>query len=116
MASNFEEGTLSLLKGAFPSAKIVSQHSVSYMGSQLFFDFYLPALNILIECQGEQHYKFVTHFHGTQAEYKEAARRDQLKREWAKQQGIPLLEIKFNERPETSMELFKMIHKAVFSV
>jgi very-short-patch-repair endonuclease len=115
MPSNFEEETLSLLKEAFPSAKIVPQYSVNYMKNQLFFDFYLPAMNVLIECQGEQHYKFVTHFHGTQADYKEAKRRDQLKREWSTQQGIPLLEIKFNERPETSMELFRMIHKVVFN-
>ena len=115
MASQFAEEMLSLLKKAFPSAKIISEHFVNYTGNQLFFDFYLPAMNILIECQGEQHYKFVTHFHGTQAEYKVAKRRDQLKREWAKQEKIPLLEIKFNKRPETPMELFNMIHKAVFS-
>ena len=114
MASSFEEETLSLLKEVFPSAKIVPQYFISYMGSQLFFDFYIPALNVIIECQGEQHYKFVSHFHGVISEYKEAKRRDQLKREWAQQQGIPLLEIKFDERPRGPMELFKMIHRVVF--
>lgn len=111
--SNFEKETLSLVKEIFPNYRIVEQHSIKYMGQTLFFDFYIPALQVLIECQGEQHYKFVPHFHGMKSEYKESEKRDQLKREWAEQQGIPLLEIKFSQRPETSRDLFKMIHEVI---
>lgn len=111
--SNFEEETLSLLKGAFPNYRIVEQHSVRYMGQLLFFDFYIPALQVLIECQGEQHYKYVPHFHGMKSDYKESKKRDQMKREWAAQQQIPLLEIRFNERPSSPRDLFNMIHEVV---
>lgn len=113
--SDFEDETLKLLKEVFPNYRIVAQHSVYYMGNQLFFDFFIPALNVLIECQGEQHYKFVPHFHGMQSEYKDSEKRDQLKREWAKQEKIPLLEIRFDSRPQSAKELFTMIHKVVLS-
>lgn len=112
--SQFEEEVLALLKLAFPNYRIVQQHSVRYMGQLLFFDFYIPALQLLIECQGEQHYKYVPHFHGMKADYKESKKRDQLKREWAEQEQIPLLEIRFDKKPNTPRELFSWIHKAVF--
>lgn len=112
--SNFETEILEMIKGVFPKYKVIEQHSVFYMGTQLFFDFYIPALNILIECQGEQHYKYVPHFHGLQNEFKGSQKRDQLKREWAEQEHIVFLEIKFDDRPKDSKELFARIHGAVF--
>lgn len=113
--SYFEEEMLHLIKQAFPNYRVTQQYSVVYAGQRLFFDFYIQALNILIECQGEQHYKFVPHFHGARSEFKESQRRDQLKREWAAQQGIPLLEISFNNQPEGPKEMFYLIHGVVFN-
>ena len=112
--SELETQVLKMLKEVFPKYRVTEQYSVYYMGTQLFFDFYIQALNVLIECQGEQHYKFVPHFHGVQTEFKGSEKRDQLKREWAKQENISLLEIKFDEMPKTSKELFNMIHEAIF--
>ena len=41
----------------------IHQKRFSWLGRQSL-DFYLPSLNIAIECQGEQHYRAVTHFGG----------------------------------------------------
>jgi hypothetical protein len=112
--SDFEVEILSMIKNVFPNYRVVEQHSVYYMGTQLFFDFYIPALNVIIECQGEQHYKYVPHFHGMKAEFRESNRRDQLKREWAEQRKIALLEIRFDKKPKTPRELFNKINEAVF--
>jgi very-short-patch-repair endonuclease len=107
--SIFEEETLVKLKAIFPKYKIEEQFAVRHMGQQLFFDFWIPSLRILIECQGEQHEKYVEHFHGNQAEYKESKKRDQLKREWATKNGIPILEIIYKDRGLEPMELFDRI-------
>jgi hypothetical protein len=109
--SDFEEYIGDLLAEAFSQATIKPQFTVNYMNQLLFFDFYIPALNLLVECQGEQHYKYVPYFHGSKAEYKLHVQRDALKREWAKQQKITLYEIPFNKRPKSAAQLFNEIYE-----
>jgi hypothetical protein len=109
--SEFEENIEGLLMQAFPQATIKSQYLVRYMGQELFFDFYIPSMNLLIECQGQQHYKFVPHFHGSQSEFKKYAWRDSLKREWANKEKIFLYEIPYNKQPSTAAELFNEVYE-----
>jgi len=59
--SEFEDLIWAQLKEVFPNYKIVRQHHVNYFGTALYFDFYIPAMNVLIECQGEQHYYYRIH-------------------------------------------------------
>lgn len=61
---------------------------------RLRFDFYLPELNILIECQGMQHYKPVEFFGGEKA-FKELCERDNLKRKWCIENNKRLIEIPY---------------------
>jgi len=107
--SDFEETIWAQLKEVFPNCKIVRQYYINYFGTALYFDFYLPAMNLLIECQGEQHYKYTQHFHGTKEAYRLSKQRDQLKREWVKINKVLLLEIKFDDVPKTSFSLFNRI-------
>lgn len=65
----------------------------------LSYDFYLPQYNLLIEYQGEQHYKPVD-FHGFKEneaveQFKKQQIHDQCKREYAKNNNINLLEIPY---------------------
>ncbi len=69
--------------------------------SSLSYDFFLPSKNILIECQGEQHYKPKT-FGGISKEkaYKNfliQKHHDWLKRKFAENNGFILLEIPFKK-------------------
>lgn len=84
---------LALIKQGFPHYKLFLEHCVNHMGQRLFFDFYLPELGVIIEVQGEQHYRFIKHFHGTYYNYVRQRRRDALKAEWAVSNGIRLVEI-----------------------
>ena len=62
-------------------------------GRNLSYDFYLPDYNLLIECQGEQHEKFIK---GLQDEYKNFERQlehDRRKKQYTKNHNIKLLEI-----------------------
>jgi len=59
-------------------------------------DFYIESLNLIIEYDGEQHYKFINLFHdGDINNYKDQVRRDQLKTKYCRDNGINLLRITF---------------------
>ena len=64
--------------------------------SPLSYDFYIPSMDILIECQGEQHYKPVD-FMGGAERFTMQQENDRLKREYAQQNGYYLLEISYKD-------------------
>ena len=111
MSSNFEEHIAELLDEAFPRCTIFPQHLVKFEGDQLFIDFYIPSMNLAIECQGEQHYKFVPHFHRDEAGFKAYVERDNAKKRWARKNKVKLIEIAFDKVPETAAALFRLIYK-----
>lgn len=59
----------------------------------------------LIECQGEQHYKPVDEFGGNY-QYENQQKNDELKRNYAKEQGIPLYEISHKDKKYEKVEKF----------
>lgn len=62
---------------------------------QLSYDFYLPKYNTLIEYQGQQHYMIVNAFHATDKTLKKQIHHDDLKREYAKENNISLIEVPY---------------------
>lgn len=98
-----------LLKAALPYYKLFLEYYVVYAGQKLFFDFYLPELGVAIEVQGEQHYRFVGHFHGTASSYKKHKYRDSLKAEWALLNDIRLVEVRYDALPKTEKELMQIL-------
>ncbi len=62
----------------------------------LKFDFYLPDHNILVEFDGEQHFKSVEYW-GGENKFKELQLKDALKNEYCKLNNIPLLRIKYSD-------------------
>ena len=70
----------------------------SNFGYPLSFDFYVPTANksnVLIECQGQQHYKPIDYFGGL-SKFKQQQRNDQHKRIYAKNHQLELIEIPWN--------------------
>lgn len=63
---------------------------------KLRFDFYLPVENILIEFQGQQHSYPIDFFGGEEA-FVKLKHRDNLKKEYCRNNNIRLLEINYNE-------------------
>lgn len=111
--SKFEKTVKKQLKELFPHADIKEQYHVKKKGHDLFFDFFLPHLNLLIECQGEQHFEFTSHFHADDKDFKAYKMRDAFKREWAEDNEKILLEIKYDEIPKDSQLLFWYIHEVI---
>lgn len=61
------------------------------------FDFYLPDLNILIEYDGELHYKSIEHFGGIER-FNEGRIRDDIKTRYSNEHNIRLIRIPYWEK------------------
>lgn len=69
---------------------------------KLRYDFYLPTLNILVEFDGEQHFKFIPKFHKDMKIFKIAQERDAIKNNYAVDNNIQLIRIKYNQQSNIS--------------
>ena len=76
----------------------------------LSYDFYLPDYNLLIECQGEQHERFVKGFHKIKDDFKKQLEHDRRKREYAKKNNIDLLEIWYYDIDNIENILIERLH------
>lgn len=82
--------------------KILDDNNIKYINeykfdnckyiNALYFDFYLPHLNILIEYDGQQHFS-PNDFFGGEKEFIKTIKRDRIKNEYALKNNIPLLRI-----------------------
>lgn len=63
--------------------------------NNLRYDFYIESENILIEFNGQQHYKNIKYFFKGKKDFYIYRERYRLKREYAKQHGIKLIEIPY---------------------
>ena len=88
-----------LLKSLYPVDRILEEVHLPGSGG-LYADFWLPLRNKIIEVHGEQHYKFIPFFHGTQINFLSSRANDNNKIEWCSVNGITLVELPFNESDE----------------
>ena len=94
------------LKGEIYTRELLEEYGIEFQSQKKFadlkrinplsYDFFIPSMDILIECQGEQHYKPVE-FMGGVEKFALQQERDQLKREYAWQNGYYLLEISYKD-------------------
>lgn len=68
------------------------------------YDFYLPTYNLLVEYQGEQHYRSVEIWGGEDM-FAVRKEHDKRKREYAKANNIDLLEIPYSSYKNASIVL-----------
>jgi very-short-patch-repair endonuclease len=62
-------------------------------------DFYIPQQKLAVEVQGEQHFKYIPHFHGNRVNFAAAKRRDNDKARWFALNGIRLVAVSHAETP-----------------
>jgi hypothetical protein len=114
--SNQSNKVFELLKELFPHNRIKMEYYVNYKGQRLFFDFYIRELGIFIEIQGQQHTKFIKHFHGSKEVFLAQKNRDNLKLMYIEENNIySLIEIRYDEEVTKKLLLSK-IKKALTSV
>lgn len=76
--------------------------------SGLAADFFIPGQSLLIEVQGEQHYKFSLHFHKDKAGYARSLIRDRNKRTWCELNHIQFVELPYNEVESWTARILKV--------
>jgi very-short-patch-repair endonuclease len=114
--SNQSDKVFKLLKELFPYNRIKIEYYVNYKGQRLFFDFYIRELGILVEVQGQQHDKFIKHFHGEKEIFLAQKNRDNLKLIYIEENDIfSLVRVRYDEEVTKKLLLSK-IKKALVSV
>lgn len=71
--------------------------------SNLSYDFYLPKENILIEFQGQQHYKPIEKF-GGQEQFERQVQHDKIKKDYAQKNNYRFLEISYQDQKSINKE------------
>jgi predicted adenine nucleotide alpha hydrolase (AANH) superfamily ATPase len=85
----------------YPTLTILQEVPIPLRKNQvLFLDFYIPLLKKAIEVHGEQHYKFVAHYHSNAMGFMKHKKRDHDKQEWCESNGIEYIELPYNEDVE----------------
>ena len=80
-----------------------NKHLIKIDGINIYPDFVIN--NIIIEYNGEQHYRYVPFFHtGGEIDFEKQQNRDNKLREYCKQNSIHLIEIKYNDDIEKVLE------------
>jgi len=98
IVSNYHEKARELLKETFPMIRIVEEMPIPGAGNNgLFADFFIPGLKMVVEVHGEQHYKYIKHFHGDINGFKASKKRDSLKKEWCKMNNIEYVELSYKD-------------------
>lgn len=93
--------TRKILKDLFPTLQILEEVAIPLRKAEtLYLDFYMPLTRVCVEAHGEQHYKFIAHYHNNPLGFVRHKKRDKEKAEWCKINGIRLIELPFDENDE----------------
>ena len=109
--SKYEEQVIRLLRAA--NIKFIREKTFSDLkGGRFRFDFYLPGFECLIELDGEQHFRQVTKFQHTRADFLKQQEHDRQKNSYCLANEIPLYRIPYWEIPKlkSSTEIFTDAH------
>jgi len=87
-----------LLQELYPTLIILEEVPIRiHRNENLYLDFYLPLRKMAIEVNGEQHFKYIPHFHHTLNAYMKSRKRDEDKKTWCDINNITLIEFPYNE-------------------
>ena len=70
---------------------------ISPDGYKMYVDFFLTKYNLVIEYDGEQHYKMVKYFHKTQENFEKCCERDRQKAKLLEAHGIKIYRIIYSD-------------------
>jgi very-short-patch-repair endonuclease len=111
--SKLSEEVKAALDKIFPYYRIQTEFYVHYKDKKLFFDFYIPELLVVIEAQGKQHDEYVEYFHKDSLGFERHKNRDRLKKRWAEENNISLIEIREEDLPIDKNLILKKISGVV---
>jgi hypothetical protein len=87
-----------ILSNLFPCDIIVEEAQLPGIPRQiLYVDFVVPSEKLIIEVQGEQHYRFNAFFHDNKTDFYKAVARDNLKKRFCEINDLTLIELPYTE-------------------
>lgn len=98
---------LAIVKKLYPFQRVELEHNVAKHGA-LFIDIYLPRLKIGFEYDGQQHFEYSEHFHGSRENFIKAKRRDAEKDQRCEEEEITLIRVAYNEELTEELVLTKL--------
>jgi very-short-patch-repair endonuclease len=104
--SKLSDAIKGFIEKLLPNYDYETEHYESFYGTRLMFDFCIPDLKVMIEVQGEQHFKFNAFFYKDADAFNAAMHRDALKREWCSKFGYSLVYFTYKEIDKLTDEAF----------
>jgi hypothetical protein len=101
--SKNHDALLRILRGLFPSTKILEEYPIKIRGRILYIDIFIPSFNTAFEVNGSQHYKFSKFMHGTKDKFMAQKFNDQLKLEYC--EGKKTRMIVFKDTDEITKQI-----------
>jgi len=89
-----------LLKEMFPGDIILEEITLPGCKPTLYADFFIPLQKLIVEVQGEQHYKQNSFFHKTDDAFLKAKKRDVLKKRWCEVNDLIIIELPYDKKSE----------------
>lgn len=90
-----------LLKELYPNYSILEEIELPGtkldMKKNLYADFYIPGMKLIIEIHGRQHYEFTPFFHKNIYDFYNSKKRDRRKIDWCDINGITYIELPDSE-------------------
>jgi len=90
-----------IIKKCFPYSKTYEEVILlgcnGIGGKPLRTDFLTPDIRVMIEVQGQQHYRYVKHFHNSKAGFDIYKKNDEIKLEWAKINSISYIALPYDQ-------------------
>ena len=96
-----------LLKQIYPIYEIAYEYPLGEIEQRL--DLFIPSLGIAVEYNGQQHYKFISHFHKDETDWNKGVLLDKQKKEYLYDKGVKLIVIPFDTKIKTALELKELI-------
>lgn len=100
LKSSYHQKAYEMIKKLYPLYPVYEETKLCGTKNDLYVDLFIPSLGIAVEVQGQQHYKFIPHFHQNVIGYSKAKGRDQEKALWCEINGVTLIELIYNETEE----------------
>lgn len=90
-----------LLNEIYPTLQVLEEIPIHVRRTDvLYLDFYIPMIKKCVEVHGEQHYKFIGHYHGNRLNFLKAKKRDIEKKDWCELNNIEHIELRFDQTDE----------------
>lgn len=87
-----------LLIDLFPTVQIMEEVLVPLTRRErAYFDFYINTLKLVVEVNGQQHYKFNSLFHSSAQDFANQKKKDRRKKEWCEYNNITHVELPYSE-------------------